>query len=189
MAQEGQRYTKRCRRWDVPGQAHSLTFRCYRNRPFLAKERTCDWLVQAVDSARRRLGFELWAYVFMPDHVHLIVYPKREDHSISRTLLAIKQPVARRAIHYLRAHKPNGLHLLATGQQTRPYRFWQNGGGYDRNITQVATLVKTMQYIHNNPVRRQLVTTPTQWRYSSAVEWEGLGAGPLAIDRDSFPAY
>ncbi len=186
---EGQRFTKRCQRWDVPGQAHALTFSCYRNRPFLATERTCDWLVEAIDAARRRLGFELWAYVFMPNHVHLVVYPKREDHSISRILLAIKQPVARRAIHYLRAHKPDGLRLLATGQQARPYRFWQKGGGYDRNITQVATLTETIRYIHNNPVRRQLVTVATQWRYSSAGEWEGLGFGPLAIDRDSFPAF
>lgn len=102
------------------GQAHALTFSCYRNRPFLARERTCDWLVEATDSARRQLAFELWAYVFMPDHVHLVVYPKRENHSISRI-------------------------LLATGQQARPYRFWQKGGGYDRNITQVATLVETMR--------------------------------------------
>ncbi len=189
MVQEGQRYTKRCHRWDVPGQAHALTFSCYRNRPFLARERTCDWLVEAIDSARRRLGFELWAYVVMPDHVHLVVYPKGEDYSISRILLAIKQPVARRAIHYLRVHKPDGLHLLATGQQARPYRFWQNGGGYDRNITQVETLVETMRYIHNNPVRRQLVTVATQWRYSSAAEWEGLGIGPLAVDRGSFPVF
>ena len=45
---EGQRYTKRCRRWHVPGQAHALTFSCYRTRPFLAQERTCDWLVEAL---------------------------------------------------------------------------------------------------------------------------------------------
>ena len=106
---DGDRYTKRCRRWDGPGQAHALTVGCYRSRPFLAKERTCDWLGEAIKAARRRLGFELWAYVFMPNHVHLVIYPKSVDHSISRILLAIKQPVAHRAIHYLRACEPNAL--------------------------------------------------------------------------------
>ena len=34
------------------------------------------------------------------------------------------------------------------------YRFWQRGGGYDRNITDPATLRVMIEYIHNNPVRR-----------------------------------
>ena len=186
---EGQRYAKRCRRWNVPGQAHALTFSCYHNRPFLANEQTCNWLAEAIDLARQRLAFELWAYVFMPDHVHLVLYPKREDHSISRILLAIKQPVSRRAIRHFKAHEPKALDLMATGQRARLYHFWQKGGGYDRNITRLETLIETMRYIHNNPVRRGLVTTAVQWEYSSAAQWEGQARGPLTIDRDSFPAF
>jgi len=91
---EGERYTKRCERWNTPGQAHALTFSCYCNRPFLSKQRTCEWLVQAIDAARRRHAFDLWAYVFMPDHVHLVIYPRCEDYSISRILLSIRQPVS-----------------------------------------------------------------------------------------------
>jgi putative transposase len=147
------------------------------------------WLAEAIDGARRRLAFELWAYVFMPEHVHLVIYPKREDYSISRILLAIKQPVSRKAIHYLKSHEPQGLELMATGQQSRPYHFWQKGGGYDRNITRVETLIETMRYIHHNPVRRGLVATAEQWRFSSAGQWEGRGPGPLTIDRDSFPTF
>ncbi len=186
---DGDRVTKRCGRWDTAGQAHALTFSCFRNRPFLTLERTCDWLAEAIDSARRRHGFDLWAYVFMPEHVHLVVYPKREGYLISRILLAIKQPVSRRAIHYLKSHQPQGLELMATGQRARPYHFWQKGGGYDRNITRVETLIQTVKYIHRNPVRRGLVELPEQWRYSSAAQWEGQGVGPLVIDRDSFPTF
>ena len=125
----------------------------------------------------------------MPDHVHLVIYPRDEDYSISRILLAIKQPVSRKAIRYLKRHEPDGLRLLATGQRSRPYHFWQKGGGYDRNITRVETLVETVRYIHNNPVRQGLVDVAQQWRYSSAGDWEGAGPGPLAIDRDSFPTF
>lgn len=186
---DGERYTKRARRWDVPGQAHAVTFGCYRGRAFLGRERTCRWLVGAINSARERYAFELWAYVFMPNHVHLILYPRREEYSISRILLAIKQPASRKAIGYLKMHEPDGLPLLATGQRSRPYHFWQKGGGYDRNITRVDTLIETMRYIHDNPVRRGLVDVAEQWRYSSAGDWEGTGPGPLSINRDSFPAF
>jgi putative transposase len=189
MMLNGNRYTKRCHRWDFAGQAHELTFNCYLNRSFLSKERTRQFLVHSINAARRRCEFDLWAYVFMPNHVHLVICPKRETYSISDILLSIKQPVSRKAILYLKEHNPAGLRLLATGQRARSYHFWQKGGGYDRNITQVDTLIETVRYIHNNPVRKGLVQTPSEWYYSSAADWESGKPGPLSIDHDSFPAH
>jgi putative transposase len=184
---DGERYAKRCQRWNVAGHAHELTFNCYQNRPFLSRERMCEYLVDSINAARKGYDLDLWAYVFMPNHVHLVICPRRETYSISATLLAIKQPVSRRAIGYLRKHNPGGLRLLATGRQTRAYRFWQKGGGYDRNITKIDTLIETVRYVHNNPVRKELVQTAAEWRYSSATDWEGTGSGPLTVDPDSFP--
>jgi len=146
-------------------------------------------LVDSINNARRRHDFDLWAYVFMPNHVHLIVCPRREYYSISSILQSIKQPAARRAIQYLKTGNPEGLRFLATGQQIRPYEFWQKGGGYDRNIVNVETLIEVVRYIHNNPVRKGLVETPDQWHYSSASEWDNNRAGPILIDRDTFPAH
>jgi putative transposase len=125
----------------------------------------------------------------MPNHVHLIVCPRREQYSISAILQTIKQPVARRAIQYLKTSNPEGLRLLATGQRIRPCEFWQKGGGYDRNITSVPILIEAVHYIHNNPVRKGLAETPDRWRYSSAPDWDGTGHGPIPIDHDSFPAH
>jgi putative transposase len=183
----GDRYTKLCERWNTPGQAHELTFSCYENRPFFAKDRTCDWLVESMTIARGKHAFDLWAYVIMPNHVHLVIWPREVRYSISGILLSIKQPVSRKAIAYLSDHNPGGLQFLATGHASRPYRFWQKGGGYDRNIAQVDTLVHTIRYIHNNPVRKELAGTPDQWRYSSAADWEGTGSGPVPLDLDSLP--
>jgi putative transposase len=181
------RYTKLCRRWNTPGQAHELTFSCYINRSFLARKRTCDWLFEAVTLARSKQDFDLWAYVFMPNHVHLVIRPRNEVYSISGILLAIKQPVSRRAVAYLTGYNPDGLRMLSTGEKSRPHRFWQKGGGYDRNITQVETLIRCIRYIHNNPVRKGLVERADLWHYSSAADWEGSGSGPIPLDLDSLP--
>ena len=51
-----------------PGHAHELTFTCYRRFEFLKAERTCAWLAEAIEQARREQDFALWAYVFMMDH-------------------------------------------------------------------------------------------------------------------------
>ena len=108
-------------------------------------------------------------------------------YSISDILLSIKQPVSRKVINYLKNNNPNGLKNLETSQIHRAYRFWQKGGGYDRNITKTQTIIDSVRYIHNNPVRKGLVETANEWYYSSAANWENIRQGPIPIDFDSFP--
>jgi putative transposase len=87
------------------------------------EERFCRFLVDAIDAARSAHALDLWAYVFMPEHVHLVLYPTQEDYSISHLLQSIKQPVSRKALAFLREHRPSDLERLATGQRRQPYQF------------------------------------------------------------------
>jgi putative transposase len=183
----GKIYTKRCRRYNIEGDAHELTFGCYHSKPLLLAEGACNYLVESILSSREKHQFALWAYVFMPDHVHLLIFPKKPGYAISDILLSIKQPVSRKMTNYLRNNNPAGLKSLATCQTHRPYRFWQKGGGYDRNITKTQTIIDSVHYIHNNPVRRGLVETADQWCYSSAADWQNIRQGPIPIDFDRFP--
>jgi putative transposase len=173
-------------RYDVPWDPHALTFSCYRNRAFLTRDRTRQWFAKALLAAKAKHRFDLWAYVLMPEHVHLLILPIREDYSISRILQSIKQPVARRAMAYLRRHDPDGLKQLATGQSHSPHRFWQDGGGYDRNVRSREELLNIVTYIHGNPVERGLVARPEEWVWSSFRAWEGLADGPIPVDKESF---
>ena len=126
----------------------------------------------------------------MPEHVHLLLFPA-DRIGVGAILKSVKQPVAKEAVSWVRRHRPELLPRLLDLQPSgrRAYRFWQPGGGYDRNLLTARELREKIGYIHANPVRRGLVTLPEQWRYSSAAEWEGDGVGPLTIHRDSFPAF
>jgi len=74
----GRSYVEKRRvRYNEPGQPRELTFSCYRGHPFLGRDRTRQWLCEALDKARRQFGFQLWAYVIMPEHAHVLVYPGR----------------------------------------------------------------------------------------------------------------
>jgi putative transposase len=179
-------YRKKCKRLNFTGQAHELTFSCYQNQNFLKSPRICWFLIDAINTARQKHDFSLWAYVFMPNHVHLIIFPRKSPYSIAAILRSIKQSVSRRAINYLFENNPAGLRKLATGQSHPPYRFWQAGGGYDRNIVAVDTLVTAIQYIHNNPVRKSLVAIADDWLYSSIRDWNNQ-TGPLSVDFDDYP--
>ena len=173
--------------FDIPGHAHELTFSCYRNRTFLLDEEACLFLAEAVNMARGKHHLKVWAYVFMPDHVHLLVYPAKDSYSISRILLTIKQSVARRVLIRKRKGNPVLLNQFRTGIMSKKYRFWQDGGGYDRNIINHATLLKTVDYIHHNPVRKGLVKSPGEWKWSSFGDWHENRKGPVRIDKDDFP--
>jgi putative transposase len=97
-------------------------------------------------------------------------------------LRALKGPVSRRGLAYLRQHSPEWLPRLSTQRGSRTeYHFWQRGGGYDRNVTEPATLERMIDYIHLNPVRKQLVERATDWKWSSA-SWYRDGAGPIELD-------
>lgn len=172
-----------CRDINEPGHAHELTFSCYRRLPLLSRDRTRQWLVNAIDAARQSLDYDVWAYVIMPEHVHLIIHSRRRDYDVAEFRKAVKEPVARQAIAFLDAHASHWLERLTRTRGTRTERlFWQSGGGYDRNITEPATLLKMIDYVHLNPVRRGLVEQARDWRWSSAAWFEGVGESPLTPD-------
>lgn len=74
MNDSPQSFRKTCRRYDVPGQAHCLTFSCFRRQPFLKGPQACRWLAEtiervgwvprthaAVDGRGRESGHPLWS--------------------------------------------------------------------------------------------------------------------------------
>jgi putative transposase len=66
------------------------------------------------------------------------------------------------------------------------FRFWQRGGGYDRNLWSKDEIVEKLEYVHNNPVRRGLCKTPADWYWSSAAHYAGLGESPVPIESPMF---
>lgn len=155
--------------YNEPGHAHELTFTCYRGLSLLSRERTCEWLAEAIEDARTSLLFDVWAWVFMPEHVHLIVHRRHKVYDMAAIRRLIKEPVAQKAIAWLKEHAPEWLPKLARQRGSKlEYLFWQSGGGYDRNITEGKTLLKMIDYIHENPVRRGLVARARDSKWSSA---------------------
>lgn len=70
-ARHGAPHRKTCKRYDVPGDAHRLTFSCFRRLPLLNHDQSRMWLIGAIELSRTKAPSDLWAYVIMPEHVHL----------------------------------------------------------------------------------------------------------------------
>jgi len=183
------RSRKKLTHFNDPGHGHALTFSCFQRRPFLSKDRSRQWMIEAIELARIKHCVRLWAYVLMPEHVHLMLWPTTRSYSIAAVLTTLKQSVSKRALLFVRARAPKFLEQMADRlpDGAARYRFWQRGGGYDRNVTEPTTIWTEIEYIHANPVRRGLCNRPTDWIWSSAIEYESPGQGLLTIDRSSLP--
>jgi putative transposase len=176
--------SQRRRSYNEPGHAHELTFTCFHRYRLLAAQRCCVWLSEAIDRARQKRDFAVWAFVFMPEHAHLIIWPRQTHYEISAILQSIKQPVGQRAVKFLTANAPEWLPRITRCRGGSKERlFWESGGGYDRNIDEPKTLWTMIDYIHMNPVRRGLVTRATDWQWSSAGWFEGAPKVNLIPDR------
>jgi putative transposase len=116
---------KLCERHNTPGDTHFLTFSCLRPQPFLTRDRTRNWLVDSIKAAKEKHSFRLIAYVFMPEHVHLLIHPTG-SYDISDILASIKAPVGRKARNFVLKEAPEFAdHMTDPDGNQNTLRFWQ----------------------------------------------------------------
>ena len=164
-------HRKQVKHYHEPGDFHELTFSTYQRKPLLTNDRWNGWLAERLDVACRKQRFQLVAFVFMLEHVHLLVLPESQDpKAIGRFLAAVKRPVSVQVKAALQKASSPLLETLTI--QERPgkkvFRFWQEGSGYDRNLNKEKTVLSSIDYIHENPVRRGICEKPIDWKWSSA---------------------
>ena len=154
--------------------------------PLLTNDTWRAWLGESVRAAWDAHEIALWAYVLMPEHVHLLLMPRRIQYNLSRFLKQRKQPFSERVFRALRG--TSSLLLKRLRILERPgkdvFRFWQEGPGHDMNLWSLKKALEKARYGHRNPVERKWVSSPEQWMWSS-FRWLEMGkrAGePLSID-------
>jgi putative transposase len=122
-------FQKKLHRLNEMGHARELTFSCYRRFAFLNRDRTRAWFVEELEGARKKWSFDLWGYVLMPEHVHLLIYP-RGSAKAGYIAGQIKEAVGRKAIAYLKTNAPHWLPRITVKEGDRVrHRFWQPSDG------------------------------------------------------------
>lgn len=163
-------HRKTIKHYHKPGDFHELTFSCYQRRPLLTND---DWrrrLSRHLDEANAEENMRLVAFVYMPEHVHLLVLPTVPEPDIGRYLARLKQPFSKEIKGLLEASNSSLLDRLTI--QERPgktvFRYWQEGPGFDRNFDTDEGVQNAIDYFHGNPVKRGLCRRAIDWYWSSA---------------------
>jgi REP element-mobilizing transposase RayT len=139
----------------------------------------------ALDEARHSGGFAIFAYVIMPDHLHIMTDGARKP---SDTLRFINGITSHRVIGYLKENNyRNSLAKLRDTKKARGHEhsLW-DGHPNVLLVTSEDVFMQRVNYIHQNPVRAGLVVRAEDYRWSSARGWSGRGLEdePLLMDLD-----
>ena len=163
-------HRKRIKHYHEPGHLHEFTFSCYCRKPLLTKDSWREKLARSLDEAGESEQFELVAFVFMPEHVHLLVNPCASEPEFGTYLAKIKQPFSKQIKDILETICSPLLQQLTVRERPGKtcFRFWQEGPGFDRNFYGQQAILAAIDYIHQNPVRRGLCEQAIDWKWSSA---------------------
>jgi putative transposase len=169
MNQHGQKF-KAIKHYHEFGDCHELTFSCYRQMPLLTNDIWRGLLAESVDRALVKHSLNLTAFVLMPEHVHLLVWPSEPTTAnISGFLKTLKLSCSTKIKRRLVEADSPLLERLTVRERPgkKVFHFWQEGPGYDRNLNSIAAVLSAIDYIHANPLRRGLCQEPHDWLWSS----------------------
>jgi len=159
------------------GDLHFITFCCYQRKPLMGSARVRNLAVKILQEVRARYRFALVGFVFMPEHVHLLI-SESGAAAPARIIQVFKQRLSRRMRGKKSRHKGQlGLRFPGDGPLRR---FWQRRY-YDFNVYSRAKAQEKLHYMHENPVRERLVRHPGDWPWSSWCFYY-RGAGLLEMD-------
>lgn len=140
-----------------------------------------DIVIESLKYAQEHKGLQVFAYVLMSNHVHLVV--QSSTASLSNTIRDIKKYTSKRIIETIESGIESRRDWLLN-------RFAYNATKHTRNTNyQVWThenhaihlysndfIAEKIEYIHNNPVRALIVQHPEDYLYSSARNYASLSA-------------
>jgi len=136
-------------RYVLPGQPQHVIQRGNNRCPIFIADEDYGCFRHYLQDACTCHGCHIHAYVFMTNHIHLLLTPDRED-SIAKVL----QSVGRRYVQYFNA----------TYQRTGT--LWE--GRYKATLIDTENYLFTCyRYIELNPVRANMVSHPGDYRWSS----------------------
>ena len=111
--------------------------------------KNCKILLVTIEYFKLLLDYRLYGFCVMPDHLHLIIHPLGK-YDFSYIMKMIKGSFSR---------KTNKI-------SAKEGKIWQKGF-YDEMITDSLRLIQKLEYLHNNPVKAGLVSSPEEYPYSS----------------------
>lgn len=111
------------------------------------------WLITVLQKKSKIFKFKVWAYCFMPDHVHLLIEGEESDSDMRRFIKSYKQYAG---FYYKRKFK-NTL--------------WQTNF-YEHVLRTEEDTMNVADYIFENPIRKGIINNYKNYEYLGSFEFD-----------------
>jgi putative transposase len=128
-----------------------------------------------LEQTRQRYRFVVVGYVVMPEHIHLLL--TEPEIGTPSTVMQVLNS----ARLVLCCRRKNGR-THVNGTYLRTWRHAARSGRRVSTISMYGRREAGLRYIHRNPVKRGLVESPEQWRWSSYRFYLSQEAGPVRVN-------
>ena len=144
-----------------------------------------DILVDSLNHCVKHKNLELYAWVIMSNHIHLVARVNPPDR-MSDFLRDFKKFTSKKVLEAIQtipeSRRKWFLDMFSfearRTQRANDFKMWKDGN--HAIDLQNIDIMEKINYIHNNPVKAGIVNYPEHYVYSSAVDYAG-GKGLVEV--------
>lgn len=144
---------------ELKDQIYFVTFTIKNWRYFFDYNDRFQILENSFVHCQKYKGLKVYTFVFMPNHLHFI----GSANDLGAVICDMKTFLSKEFKKDILINEP---HLLKLFVENGKYSFWENTN-YPKIIETVDFFQQKMDYIHYNPVKKDYVHFPEDWKWSS----------------------
>ncbi|PXV69221.1 REP element-mobilizing transposase RayT [Dysgonomonas alginatilytica] len=135
-------------------------------------------IIDSLNYCSAKKGLNIHAWVLMTNHLHLLISSEQNISDILRDFkkYTSKQLTQNISENISESRKEWLLNLFgyaaSIDKKVKNYKFWQEGNNIQLVYSESYCKQK-IDYIHQNPVKAEIVNCPEDYRYSSANDYMG----------------
>jgi REP-associated tyrosine transposase len=154
--------------------AYFLTFTVVGWMDVFTRQHYCDIILESLEFCRQHKQLEVFAYVIMSNHIHLIA--RQKEGKLNEVIRDFKSFTAKKIIQEIETNPQESredwlLHLFKYHakfkKQNTKYQFWQKTN-HPTELDTTIIFEQKVDYINNNPVKNGCVTNAESYSFSSA---------------------
>jgi putative transposase len=137
-------------------------------------------LIQSLKYCSEHKGLNIFAYVIMTNHIHLLVNTE-PNFKLEDTIRDFKRHTSKTITNLILTEPESRREWLLSlfgmaaveSNKDQKIKFWQTGN-HAIEVYSEKFVWEKINYIHKNPVRSKFVAKPEDWIYSSATNYADM---------------
>jgi putative transposase len=157
------------KRYRIVGSVYYITSMTYNRLRIFTQPSFIILLFDSLNYYRYQYSCKIIGYVVMPDHIHLLIWP-REEKAVTDFMRDFKRftsgRITRQAKVEGRVEWANMFESAGAETERAEFKVWQDSF-WEQSIYTEKFLKQKLDYIHLNPVKAGIVVSAADYPYSS----------------------